>query len=104
MTDGVLMQARDLRRFYAVGGGIFGRAGTVRAVDGVSFSLGAGETLAVVGESGCGKSTLARMATLLEPPTEGELLIDGNATANAGAAERRRLRLTVQMVFQNPYG
>jgi len=104
VTDGVLMQARDLRRFYAVGGGIFGRAGTVRAVDGVSFSLGAGETLAVVGESGCGKSTLARMATLLEPPTEGELLIDGNATANAGAAERRRLRLTVQMVFQNPYG
>ena len=98
------MQARDLRRFYAVGGGMFGRGGTVRAVDGVSFSLGAGETLAVVGESGCGKSTLARMATLLEPPTDGELLIDGNATANAGAAERRQLRLTVQMVFQNPYG
>jgi dipeptide transport system ATP-binding protein len=100
----ILMQARDLRRFYAVGGGMFGRGGTVRAVDGVSFALSAGETLAVVGESGCGKSTLARMATLLEPPTDGELLIDGNATANAGAAERRQLRLTVQMVFQNPYG
>jgi dipeptide transport system ATP-binding protein len=73
-------------------------------VDGVSFSLGAGETLAVVGESGCGKSTLARMATLLEPPTGGELLIDGNATAEADGAERRKLRLSVQMVFQNPYG
>jgi dipeptide transport system ATP-binding protein len=100
----ILMQAHDLRRFYAVGGGLFGKGGTVRAVDGVSFSLGAGQTLAVVGESGCGKSTLARMATLLEPPTDGELLIDGNATANAGAAQRRQLRLTVQMVFQNPYG
>jgi dipeptide transport system ATP-binding protein len=103
MTE-MLMQARDLRRYYSVGGGIFGRPGTVRAVDGVSFSLGAGETLAVVGESGCGKSTLARMATLLEPPTEGDLLIDGRATAGAAAAERRHLRLTVQMVFQNPYG
>ena len=103
-TGPVLMQARDLRRFYAVGGGLFGHAGTVRAVDGVSFALREGETLAVVGESGCGKSTLARMATLLEPPTRGELLIDGNATAGAAAAERRRLRLSVQMVFQNPYG
>jgi dipeptide transport system ATP-binding protein len=100
----VLMQARDLRRYYAVGGGMFGKGGTVRAVDGVSFSLGAGETLAVVGESGCGKSTLARMATLLEPPTGGELLIDGNATAETDGAERRKLRLSVQMVFQNPYG
>ncbi len=98
------MQARDLRRYYAVGGGMFGKGGTVRAVDGVSFSLGAGETLAVVGESGCGKSTLARMATLLEPPTGGELLIDGNATAETDGAERRKLRLSVQMVFQNPYG
>jgi dipeptide transport system ATP-binding protein len=103
MTE-VLMQARDLRRYYAVGGGLFGKGGTVRAVDGVSFSLGAGETLAVVGESGCGKSTLARMATLLEPPTGGELLIDGNATAGTDGAERRKLRLSVQMVFQNPYG
>jgi dipeptide transport system ATP-binding protein len=103
MTE-VLMQARDLRRFYAVGGGMFGRGGTVRAVDGVSFTLGAAETLAVVGESGCGKSTLARMATLLEPPTDGDLLIDGNATANASASARKQLRLSVQMVFQNPYG
>jgi dipeptide transport system ATP-binding protein len=103
MTE-VLMQGRDLRRFYAVGGGMFGRGGTVRAVDGVSFTLGAAETLAVVGESGCGKSTLARMATLLEPPTDGDLLIDGNATANASASERKQLRLSVQMVFQNPYG
>ena len=58
----------------------------------------------MVGESGCGKSTLARMVTLMEPPTAGELLIDGKPTAGAAEAERRRLRLDVQMVFQNPYG
>jgi dipeptide transport system ATP-binding protein len=100
----VLMEARDLRRHYPVGTGLFARKGLVKAVDGVSFTLRAGETLAVVGESGCGKSTLARMATLLEPPTGGELLVDGKPTAGASATERRALRLTVQMVFQNPYG
>jgi dipeptide transport system ATP-binding protein len=100
----VVMEAHDLRRYYAAGGGLFGARGTVRAVDGVSFALRQGETLAVVGESGCGKSTLARMATLIEPPTEGELWLDGKPTANVTAAERRRLRLGVQMVFQNPYG
>jgi dipeptide transport system ATP-binding protein len=76
----------------------------VKAVDGVSFTLGDAETLAVVGESGCGKSTLARMVTLMELPTAGELRIDGRATSTAEEAERRRLRLGVQMVFQNPYG
>jgi dipeptide transport system ATP-binding protein len=60
--------------------------------------------LAVVGESGCGKSTLARMATLLEPPTAGDLLIDGEPTERVNAAERRKLLMSVQMVFQNPYG
>jgi dipeptide transport system ATP-binding protein len=99
-----VMEARDVRRHYAVGGGLFAKPGTVKAVDGVSFSLAAGRTLAVVGESGCGKSTLARMATLLETPTGGELWIDGKPTAQAQAAERHALRLAVQMVFQNPYG
>ena len=101
MTD-IVMEARDLRRIYKVPSGLFGTAGTVRAVDGVSFRLAAGETLAVVGESGCGKSTLARMATLLEPPSEGALLLDGQPTDDP--ARHRRQRLGVQMVFQNPYG
>ena len=95
----ILMQATDLRRHYTVGGGLFGKKGVVKAVDGVSFSLSAGETLAVVGESGCGKSTLARVATLIEPPSDGTLAIDGNVVA-----ARSKLRLSVQMVFQNPYG
>jgi dipeptide transport system ATP-binding protein len=99
-----LMEARELRRFYRAKVGLFAGKATVRAVDGVSFTLDAGRTLAVVGESGCGKSTLARMATLLEPPTEGALLIDGAATAEVSSAEHRRLLRSVQMVFQNPYG
>jgi dipeptide transport system ATP-binding protein len=99
-----LMEARELRRYYRAGAGMFARKGTVRAVDGVSFTLGTGETLAVVGESGCGKSTLARMATLLEAPTAGDLLIDGEPTDGTSAPARRKLLLSVQMVFQNPYG
>jgi dipeptide transport system ATP-binding protein len=100
----LLMEARDVRRHYMIGGGLFGQKAIVKAVDGVSFSLAEGKTLAVVGESGCGKSTLARIATLLEPPTEGELWIDGKATVGVDGAALRRLRLSVQMVFQNPYG
>ena len=99
-----LMEARDVRRHYEIGGGLFGKKALVKAVDGVSFTLNEGKTLAVVGESGCGKSTLARVATLLEIPTEGELWIDGKATMGVGAAALRDLRLSVQMVFQNPYG
>ena len=100
----VLMEARDLKRHYKAATGLFVPPGTVRAVDGVSFTVAPARTLAVVGESGSGKSTLARMATLMEPPSAGELLLDGQPTAGADAATRRRLRLSVQMVFQNPYG
>jgi len=100
----LLMEARDVRRHYTIGGGMFGKRALVKAVDGVSFSLSEGKTLAVVGESGCGKSTLARVATLLENPTEGELWIDGKATMGVAGAALRQLRLSVQMVFQNPYG
>ncbi len=92
-----VMEARDITRHYTVGGGMFSKAGIVKAVDGVSFSLEPGHTLAVVGESGCGKSTLARVATLLEPSTSGELLINGQPS-------NPETRLAVQMVFQNPYG
>ncbi len=99
-----ILEARSLVRHYPAGGGLFARKGTVKAVDGVSFTLRPGETLAIVGESGCGKSTLARMATLMEPPTAGELLLDSRTTAGAGRGALRRLQLSNQMVFQNPYG
>lgn len=98
-----LLEARALRLQYRIGSQVFGGR-TVTAVDGVSFTLEPGMTLAVVGESGCGKSSLARLACLLETPTEGELLIDGAPTIGTSGKGLLSLRRTVQMVFQNPYG
>ncbi len=99
-----LLEARDLCRHYSVRRGLFAGAATLKALDGVSFSITAGQTLAVVGESGCGKSTLARQVTLIEPPTSGHLLIDGRDAAGAGKADLRAIRRKVQIVFQDPYG
>ncbi|HVJ51171.1 MAG TPA: dipeptide ABC transporter ATP-binding protein [Aliidongia sp.] len=99
-----VMTAENLHRHYPVGGGLLRKKGLVRAVDGISFALAAGRTLAIVGESGSGKSTLARLACLLEVPDDGTLLIDGEPAIGRPPAEARRLRLAVQMVFQNPYG
>jgi dipeptide transport system ATP-binding protein len=76
----------------------------VRALDGVRFTLSRERTLAVVGESGCGKSTLARLVTMIEEPTAGSLKIAGNEIVGASAATLAKLRPTVQIVFQNPYG
>jgi dipeptide transport system ATP-binding protein len=98
-----LLEARALTRHYRVSLGMFRPKGLVRALDGVSFTLRQGETLAVVGESGCGKSTLARQVTMIERPTSGQLLLDGQDAGTANAAMRKRLRPLVQMVFQNPF-
>lgn len=98
-----VLQATDLTRYYDAGKGLFRQTQQVKALNGVSFTLQAGKTLAVVGESGCGKSTLARQLTLIETPTSGSLIIDGHEVANATAAERKAMRTKVQMVFQNPY-
>jgi dipeptide transport system ATP-binding protein len=103
-SDSPVLVADDLRREYRVRRGLLAQPATVRALAGVSFSVRAGETLAVVGESGCGKSTLARVLTMIEPPSAGRLLIDGADVAHAGASTRRALRSAVQIVFQNPYG
>lgn len=102
-TQTPLLEARELARHYRLAGGYLQRRGVVRALDGVSFTLCEGRTLAIVGESGCGKSTLARLVTMIETPTSGALLLDGRDVAHAGAALRRKLRPQVQMVFQNPY-
>jgi dipeptide transport system ATP-binding protein len=96
--------AEALERRYRVGGGMLKAAREVQALRGVSFTLDRARTLAVVGESGCGKSTLARVVTLIEPPSAGRLELDGTDPAGADAATARRLRRTVQIVFQNPYG
>ena len=103
MTD-IVLEAQDLRREYRAKRGLFSAPSTVKALNGVSFSLEAGKTLAVVGESGCGKSTLARLLTMIEPPTAGRLRIDGIDVAAADAAQRKQLRRDIQIVFQNPHG
>ena len=99
-----LLEARDLTRVYEIRRGLFGGTGTVRALAGVSFSLEPGKTLAVVGELGCGKSTLARLLTMIETPSSGELLIAGIDVREANRKRRRELRQEIQIVFQNPYG
>lgn len=98
-----VMQADQLVRHYRVRQGLFQPAATVKALDGVSFALQPGRTLAVVGESGCGKSTLARQLTLIEPPTAGALHIGDVDAAQASKPTLKQLRQRVQMVFQNPY-
>ncbi|WP_317931191.1 dipeptide ABC transporter ATP-binding protein [Halioxenophilus sp. WMMB6] len=103
MSEWVL-EANNLTRDYSVAKGFFGQRETVRALKGVSFKLAQGKTLAIVGESGCGKSTLARILTLIDPATSGELLIDGEAVAIARQKLTPALRRKVQIVFQNPYG
>jgi dipeptide transport system ATP-binding protein len=100
----VVVEAKNLRKVYPIRRGMFRPPAQLQAVGGVSFTLEEGRTLAVVGESGCGKSTLARMVALIEPPTEGSLLLDGTDAVHPPAGERKRLRQAVQLVFQNPYG
>ncbi len=96
--------AKDLRQVYEIRRGFMRQSDHLQAVGGVSFTVMPGKTLAVVGESGCGKSTLARMVSLIETPTAGELLIAGVNVITATAHERAKLRQVVQLVFQNPYG
>ena len=99
-----VLVARDLARYYRVSRGAFRDQAILKALDGASFSLDSGKTLAVVGESGCGKSTLARIVTMIEPPTSGSLKIGGQEIAEASAETLKGLRSKVQIVFQNPYG
>jgi dipeptide transport system ATP-binding protein len=99
-----VVEGKDIKRDYHVGGGLFRGARTVHAVKGVSFSVDKGKTLAIVGESGCGKSTLARIITLIDPATSGELFIDGNKVDIAKVGLTKEMRRKVQIVFQNPYG
>jgi dipeptide transport system ATP-binding protein len=99
-----IVSATDLKRFYKVKKGVLSAPMELKALNGASFSVEAGKTLAVVGESGCGKSTLARVLTMIEPATTGSLIIDGKTVTGANAETLASLRSTVQIVFQNPYG
>lgn len=99
-----VVKAKDLARYYEVSGGLFAKKRTLKALDGASFDLQAGSTLAVVGESGCGKSTLARLLTLIEAPTAGELELAGRKVDHNNTGLIRDLRKSVQIIFQDPYG
>jgi len=104
MTDTLVVSAKELRQVYKISRGFFHPAAHLQAVSDVSFELAAGKTLAVVGESGCGKSTLARMVSLIEKPTAGELHLNGVDVVRAASSELHALRRSVQLVFQNPFG
>jgi oligopeptide transport system ATP-binding protein len=99
-----LLEVKDLVKHYAVRGGVLRRqVGTVHAVDGVSFSLGIGETLGLVGESGCGKSTVARTVLRLVEPTSGSIKLNGTDITPLSKTEMRPVRRSMQIVFQDPF-
>ena len=104
MSNKVVLKADNLHKHYPVSQGLGKAKAYVKALNGISFELEAGKTLAVVGESGCGKSTLARQLTLIEEPTDGELFINDEATTGYSRKALKELRTEIQMVFQNPYG
>ena len=99
-----LLEVTDLKKHFPIRGGVLGRVTNhVHAVDGVSFDIARGETLSLVGESGCGKSTVGRAVLRLIAPTAGEVRLDGERIDNLPAAQLRRLRQRVQVVFQDPF-
>jgi oligopeptide/dipeptide ABC transporter ATP-binding protein len=99
-----LLEARDLVKHFVVRRWLLGSPlVTLRAVDGVSFELGHGETLALVGESGCGKSTVGRLVLRLIEPTSGSVTFEGRDLSTLGAKELRAFRSHAQLIFQDPY-
>ncbi len=99
-----LLEVEKLVKRFPIRGGVFGRARAfVHAVDGVSFTLSAGETLGIVGESGCGKSTLARMIVGLVEPEAGTIRLHGTAISGLSRRQVRPYRREIQFVFQDPY-
>ena len=102
--NALILNAKNLKQHYHVKQGLFKPDAVVKAVDGVSFTLEKGKTLAVVGESGCGKSTLGRMLTMIETPTEGQLAHLGQDLLTLSKDEQASLRQKIQIIFQNPYG
>jgi peptide/nickel transport system ATP-binding protein/oligopeptide transport system ATP-binding protein len=105
MTDTrALLEVSDLIKHYPVRSGVLRRkVGTVHAVDGVSFTVGVGETLGLVGESGCGKSTVARSILRLVEPTAGSIRLDGLDITHLGKTELRSHRRSMQIIFQDPF-
>jgi oligopeptide transport system ATP-binding protein len=99
----MLLEVENLKKHFHIPGGIGRPAGTVRAIDGVSFSIRRGETVGLVGESGCGKTTTGRCVLLLERPTSGTIRFDGVELTTLSQRQLRSVRRRVQVIFQDPY-
>ncbi|MGH7389396.1 MAG: ABC transporter ATP-binding protein [Candidatus Rokuibacteriota bacterium] len=99
-----VLEVRDLKKHFPVGASLLGRPqGWVKAVDGISFTIGSGQTLGLVGESGCGKTTTSRLVLAAEEPTAGVIEFEGRNISQLGGKELMDYRKKVQVVFQDPY-
>ncbi|MBI4333779.1 MAG: ATP-binding cassette domain-containing protein [Chloroflexi bacterium] len=105
MVENALIEVRNLSKHFAVGTGLLRHDGgaRIKAVDNISFDIGKGETLGLVGESGCGKTTAGRCIIMLHRPTSGDILFQGRNLCNMADEELRPLRQKFQIVFQDPY-
>jgi ABC-type glutathione transport system ATPase component len=99
-----VLEVRGLKKHFPVRRGLLSReTASVKAVDGVDFAIGSGETLGLIGESGCGKTTTSKLILLQESPTEGSILFEGRDVAGLAGAELMAYRRAVQVVFQDPF-
>ena len=104
MNDVALLEAKDLFKYFPIHAGLMSRhVADVRAVDGVTFSIKKGETLGLVGESGSGKTTIGRLLLRLLPATGGEIRFEGQNVLALNRGELRRLRRSMQIIFQDPF-
>ena len=101
--ESTLLRVEDLKTHFALQKGFLGKKQTVKAVDGVSLTIRAGETLGLVGESGCGKSTLGRTIVKMYEPTEGKIFFDGQDITNLKGAALKQFHRDAQLIFQDPY-
>lgn len=98
-----LLRLENVTKYFPIGGGFLHKPVTLKAVDGVSFSIKAGETFGLVGESGCGKTTLSHTIVRLYEPTGGRVLLEGNDISHLSAGKLKPYRRGMQMIFQDPF-
>ena len=104
MNDDIVMEVKDLKKYFPIRAGMFGRVvGQVRAVDGVSFRIRRGTTMGLVGESGCGKTTIGKTLLRLNDKTSGSVLFKGKELFDLSHSELRKIRPQLQIIFQDPY-